>query len=752
MVIFVFAGIFTYFFVYEITKNSLASFFSALFYTFLPNHLIEIFEGHLGLSMTYTLTPLVFLLLEKSSKSVSLYLTIFAGFAVASLLLTHPQAVCLIGPFIFAYCLFNIFALHPFKKAREFIKTIVIIFAPLIIGLLLSAYWWLPLFFERNLFQGMKFSLESTKQYTQPFLNIITFWLRSCCSPNTAFVNSPPPISIILLYAPLIALSAPILLHKNRYVIFFSITGLTAITLAMGIYSPIPLFTFTFKYIPLFDGIRTPSRFLFFAAFAFSILAGFTIVSIYSRLRKSHEIFLVLFILSLWLIGPVYGPSQEAFQTFDLEPSQKEAMAWLSGQDEGRLVPLPWHTWINTPETRNIVFPWNYVHLHKKEVVSGGVPSLALQNTADLLDILKSKIYNERISLSKLVDILGIKYVVLDRNYLGYLGEERYKTIYADLESSDHFEKVWSEGNVTIFKNLNVFPRIFLQTKDEIKYIDVFENTTFVWKWAEGTQPAKLSWSGEVVLTGKYSLRSDYNFTKKSRDWLHIGTNVEGIEFKDFDAISFWYYLPEPQPNIRISINVLEKDKSKYMALIYPTDTSRGWHNVEVPFALMELVSEDENRQLDKDQIAALWIGVTETENYEENKTFTIYFDNMTLIKYKYSFNSVSFRLIHSGKYRVHVKVDEPSYLVLSESYHPRWVAKDARTGNVIARSIPLYIALNGFPLEEGEYELILEFEDGAPQRIGTLISIITLTICMGCLVYDLIRRRKITKRTLEEK
>ena len=742
MAIFILAGIFMYFFVYEITRNSSASFFSGLFYTFLPYHLLfTFFSGHLSISIAYSVTPLVFLSLKKSSKSISPPLTILTGFTVAVLILTHPQAFpILIGPFIFAYCLFEIIIRSLLGNRTDVAKCAIRIFASLMIGLLLSAYWWVPMIQEMDLFHSRSFSLEETIRYTPSFLELITFRPPHWNSPSTAIgAISSPPILAIRFFVPLFALLALIFLHRNKYVIFFSITGLTAIALGMGVYSPIPLFPFAFENIPFFDGIRTPVRFLAFASFAFSVPAGLLMARIFSRLKNRNMHTLVLIMASLLVIANVYEETQRAFQTFDLEPSQKEAMSWLSEQESGRLAYLPFRTWANTPETRNIVYPWNYVHLHKKEVLGGGAPFYQLQNTADFLSIVKSKLHNEKINSIKLLDVLGVKYVVLDGNYPNYLEEGLYKTVHSDLESSDDFEEVWSGGNVTIFKNLNAFPRVFLQREGEIKKIDVFEDSsTLAWRWAQATQyPARLGWSEE------------------GRNWLNV--SVENIDFENFDAINFWHYLPEPQPNIHLDIAVFEKDESRYTASIR-VDTSQGWHKVSVPFALLRLAdSEDENRQLDKNQIASLWIRASETGNYEENKAFTIYFDNMTLSKYEYIFNEVSFELIHPGKYKVNVNIDEPSYLVLAESYHPSWVAKDPATGKVIARSEPLYIALNGLWLEEGKYELILAYEKSLPQKTGNTVSVVTLIACLGCLAKNpaqkLLRRmRRIARAKLKLK
>ena len=707
--LFILSGIFMFMFFYEITNSPISSFISSIFYNLSPFLIVQIFEGHFTHVLGYALTPLVFLLIERYSATKRIYLLVLTGFGMTTLLLSHPQIPILVGSFVIMYCIFKALdesKRNTIKNLRKFFNNSLKLFLPLIIAILLSTYWWLPMVFERGMRCSMEFTLESTRMFTPSPLEVITLRPSSCCSPsNFGFLNSPSVfIFIHRLFIPIFALSALIVHPKNKYVIFFSITAFLAITLAMGVYSPIPLFAIAFKYIPFFNGIRTPGRFLIYGSFSYSVLAGFTMLKISSWIRKLWTNLAFLFVICLLIISSVYGDALYAFQTFDLEPSQKSAMSWLSKQEAGRLVSIPWETWVYTPETRNIVFPWNYVHLHKKEVVMGGIPYMALRNTVNLLNILRFKLYNEKISSIELIDILGIRYIVIDGNYPRYLSEDLINTICADLESSEHFKKVWYEDNVVIYENLNAFPRIFILKKSQFKEINTFEdNVTFTWRWAEGTQyPARLVWSEEVVLTGNRSLRSDYNFTQKDRDWLNIGVNVTNIDFEDFDAISFWYYLPQAQPNIRLGIALFERDGSRYCVSM-PINSSQGWHKFEVPFALLRLAySEDENRQLDKNQIEVLWVGVAEAGDYEENKTFSIYFDNMTLIKYEYVFDNVSFKLIHPGKYKVYVEVEKPSYLILSESYHPQWVAKDAKTGEVVATSTPIFIALNGFLLKKG--------------------------------------------------
>lgn len=622
-------------------------------------------------------------------------------------------------------------------------RRIIALLIPLVIGLFIAAYWWLPLVFNRNLFSSETFTLASSVPYTHSFFQLITFRINGDSSSATFAIENSPSIGILLirLFVPIFALAALLFYRKNKYVLFFLGTSIVAIILAMGVYSPIPLFSFAFQHFPFFNGIQTPSRFMIFAAFGFSVLAGFTTAGI-MRVKKPKKNLLNLILVGIILvaiIGPVYSETLYAFQTFELTPSQTAGMSWLSGQEPGRVVSLPWITWVNIPGTRSIVYPWNYVQMYGQESVMGGVPSRELQNSADLLNVLRSDLYNGNITNIKLLNILGVRYIVLDKNYPTLFNSTQYDAAYAALKSSSGFRLAWSGDNVTIFENLNVFPRVFVMTETCTK-IDTFDTNT-MWKWAQGTQyPAELSWNNNIVQNGNVSLQSNYRFTNSGRDWLNIGTNVTNINFTDYDAISFSYYLPKPQSDIRLGIALFEQDGGEYTAPIQ-IDTTPGWHAATIPFAAMQMATNDTNKQLDLNQIKSLWIGVTETSNYATNKIFTIYFDNMQLVKYNYIFNQSTFQEIQPGKYQVNLNLKQDSYVVLAESYDPQWVATDQQTGKTI-NSEPLFIALNGFQIQKGEHQITLEYKQSTPDIIGEATSVGTALACLVCLIIFPLRKR----------
>lgn len=106
-----------------------------------------------------------------------------------------------------------------------------------------------------------------------------------------------------------------------------------------------------------------------------------------------------------------------------------------------------------------------------------------------------------------------------------------------------------------------------------------------------------------------------------------------------------------------------------------------------------------------------------------------------------------------AGQASWHIKVNltTPSMLAFYESYNPQWTAKiDKIDGksveSEIIRPIPLNSVINGFWINQtGNLDITIEYE---PQRwfyIGSAISITTLIICIGYLIYDF-RKKKVVK------
>lgn len=744
------AGFLMYWFVLVLTKHKLASAISGIFYMVFPFNLLVMTDaGFITMAIAYTLTPVVFITIELYSRKLTVKNAFIAGLVFAALILTHRQIVILLGTLVVLYMLF-LFVRKLIVDVPSHSETVVIavkFLSPILIALFLSVYWWLPFFAEWGTMPGTQHSL--TGVYSPSILGALTFWGRY---ELTNFW------SMTLMIFPLaLAFLAPVLARKEKNVLFFSLMGIVFLTLSMGTNSYIPLYEYAFKYIPFFDGVRTPARFLFAVGFSLAVLSGFTVKSFLTFFNKNKAIsFMVPLFIGLLLFAGVCGESSNLFKTWDLNTAENDAMSWLADQEAGRIISLPVRTWAHSKERGAFVKGalekhvnlWALTYLHYKESITSGIGYYGLTKyTEALLAVVMSQVREGVISSNDLIDILNVQYVVLDGYYTNPaisrkpLSEELFSNICGDLAENDKFEETFHSDNVWIFRNKGAFPRIFLLTSIDKTTTDLFEPSGDGWYVGEKTTTkATIDWSENNSLSGK-SLHVAYDFVNSGKDYFTIVKNLKQGELADYDAFGFHFYLNNKPDNVEIVVNLFEESGGKHQ---YPSisEFHEGWNYVELPFSLFyPAYRADPNRRLDKNSIKTIWIGVAETGSYNQPQYFSLYFDNFTGVKYIYDFDNVSFEPIHPGKYHVNAKIEEPSYLILSESHHPQWVAKDFKTNEVIAKAEPLYIALNGFWLESGEYELIIEYEQSLPAKMGTIVSIVTLIAIMGYFIRSPIQK-----------
>ena len=106
----------------------------------------------------------------------------------------------------------------------------------------------------------------------------------------------------------------------------------------------------------------------------------------------------------------------------------------------------------------------------------------------------------------------------------------------------------------------------------------------------------------------------------------------------------------------------------------------------------------------------------------------------------------VNFTQINPTKYLVHLKVDEPFFLIFSETFNPLWVA---HTNDKEFEHHVAYSFLNGYYIDSiGEFDIIIEYTPQNLREIGFLISGIGLfLIIFYSWVWTIMRGRKHEKK-----
>lgn len=281
---------------------------AGVFYTYAPFHSVEIYvRGSLTEFWAFVPLPLILYSLKKNYFFLS-------SISIALLILSHHVLAILFSPILLLYLYF----LHKQDKKNNFTKTILSV----ILGLGLSAFFWLPSFVESSLVRAPlleSFLLQSYKIYFLP----LKFLLNMPWGYGGFSLTDPGAMSFEIgkIHLTLIVL-AVFLILKNIHarlskIIIFCLLGFT-----FSVFMVTPYSKKIWETVPYFIYTHFPWRYLAIAAFFSSVIAGYS-VFLFKNI-KLKIIFTVIIISALLItegykfkpksMDPDYKPSN-----FDLQ-------------------------------------------------------------------------------------------------------------------------------------------------------------------------------------------------------------------------------------------------------------------------------------------------------------------------------------------------------------------------------------------------------------------------------------------------
>lgn len=237
--------------------NNLASLVGALSYTFFPYHLFDVYtRGSVGEVLALTIVPFVLWQIERKS-------LFFISVGIALLILSHNSLALLFLPLIILY----MFLRFDFKKGK-IKKYIYKQIAVVLIGLGLSAFFWLPALFD--------------KQYT--------VFDKTLVSDFSGYFISNEKLGLLGIISLVVLLTSIILVFIKRNKIFFYFLLLSII---------FTLLTFSFSKIiwdvfPFINLIQFPFRLLSVVCLGITYLIAYQI-----NLLKGKKIILISLIYLL---------------------------------------------------------------------------------------------------------------------------------------------------------------------------------------------------------------------------------------------------------------------------------------------------------------------------------------------------------------------------------------------------------------------------------------------------------------------
>ncbi len=156
------------------------------------------------------------------------------------------------------------------------------------------------------------------------------------------------------------------------------------------------------------------------------------------------------------------------------------------------------------------------------------------------------------------------------------------------------------------------------------------------------------------------------------------------------------------------------------------------------------------NRNMDRIKELQIGIYAKGTDGFVYPLIGDIIFSDIYFIgKEKYDFKlpsrnvHMNYTKVNPTLYKINTNVTKPFMLYFAESYDHLWTAKIVKIEGKDIESnfihpIPLYNAINGFQINQtGNLDIMVEYESQRWFYIGSIISMITLIICISYLIYD---------------
>lgn len=246
----------------ELLADNKKAFIVTLFYQFAPFRLVEVIErGSFGEIYTYAFLPLVLYGLIKFSKKQNFSEFIKASIATGLLIISH-NSISLI--FFGAASLFVLFF---FKM-----KHVILGFLSLIIGLLLSLFYWLPALLEHKYTLGDLYMKDVFRQHFPPFLNFFIPNFFNAKQLQTEAIN----VQLGIFHVLAIVAALFLIIHKkkldslNKRIILYSLT-----LFGLSLFLMQPVSTILWERISFLRQFQFPWRLLSLTSVATALLSPY---------------------------------------------------------------------------------------------------------------------------------------------------------------------------------------------------------------------------------------------------------------------------------------------------------------------------------------------------------------------------------------------------------------------------------------------------------------------------------------------
>lgn len=553
-----------YYLSFKLFEDHIICFFASLFYTMNTYFLTIQAVGHLTISMSYSLAPLVLIAFIDSINKFSIKSAIIVGIISSVLFSYEPRIGYIVFLILFLYTFFEICYIKTHWK---------LIFLPIIslsIVFLIHSHW--TILYILRTYSDLNGILSPTPWISwMTILNAFTlyhpFWSGTTLD---FFVIQPIPLYMFVI--PLIVFSSLLIKSKepNRIIIFFALIGLIGIFLVKQENPPAgSIYEILFFNLPGFNMFREASKFYILVALSYSVLMGVLISKLYhsiynksidgSAIRVTN--YLVLLVILLLILVPAKpaftGELERTFNTTEVPHEYVLLKDYLNNQNEY------FRTFWYPSKQRFGYYSSNHPIVSGIETLFGtGILSKYMPLEPTWTDLPEDKVF------WNLLNILSIKYIIMpyDSNneiYCEYDNKCQFINVVDNFEGAN---RINFTKNIILYENGNYMNHFF-----SLNYTN---------------ETALNNWLYNQYLCEMNSI--DY-FDPYHRDIL--SDNRNGIKyFDDMDKSNVQYKMINPTKYI-VNINT-----TRSVILVFSEAYDPGWsviiNDEEIPsFPLFSLIN-----------------------------------------------------------------------------------------------------------------------------------------------------------------
>ena len=262
---------------------------AAIAYVYAPTHLYDnLYRSAWATVLAYALAPCIFWALVRWYQSGRRrYLTVFAA-GIAALMLSHNVTALLVLPVtgLATLAFYPLIETHDGTvSAHSRRRRILLAWLAILLGLALSAFFWVPALLETQFVQTWRLTIPPDFDFHTHFLSPAEWlaWPAPARSDGSIpdLVNTVGPIHALLAAAGLLGILR--LARRDRRLlmplVFFGAVLAAALLMTLPLSAPI------WEGIGLLGSLQFPHRFLELAAPAMAVLAGASIAALPGRLR-----------------------------------------------------------------------------------------------------------------------------------------------------------------------------------------------------------------------------------------------------------------------------------------------------------------------------------------------------------------------------------------------------------------------------------------------------------------------------------